>query len=58
MEEGRVSPLRGVVYFDIVLSYRKIKNHALNIAETTGGEIQTWSAFAGRLLAPGSSHIC
>ena len=38
MEEGRMSPLKGVVYIDILQSYRKVKDHAVNIAETIGGE--------------------
>jgi len=38
MEEGRMTPLKGVVYIDILQSYRKIKDHAVNIAETMGGE--------------------
>lgn len=38
MEKEPVSPLCNVVYVDMLQCYRKIKDHALNIAEALAGE--------------------
>jgi phosphate:Na+ symporter len=35
---GKVTPLSSLVYTDILNAYRRIKDHALNIAEVTAGE--------------------
>ncbi len=37
MAEGRVSPLKSLIYMDMLNSYRRIKDHALNIAEAQAG---------------------
>jgi len=38
LESGKCSPLGGLMYADMLQSYRKIKNHSLNIAEALAGE--------------------
>lgn len=38
LENGECSPLGGLMYADMLQSYRKIKNHGLNIAEALAGE--------------------
>lgn len=38
IESGKTSPLKGLVFADILSSYRKIKDHAMNIAEALCGE--------------------
>ncbi len=38
MEERRLSPLTSLIFVDALQSYRKIKDHALNIAEVLAGE--------------------
>lgn len=38
VEGGIVSPLKSLVFTDILNSYRRIKDHALNIAEVVAGE--------------------
>jgi len=38
VEHGEVSPLVSLVYMDIINAYRRMKDHALNIAETLAGE--------------------
>jgi len=38
IEEWRLSPLKSLTFVDMLQSYRKIKDHALNIAEVLAGE--------------------
>ena len=38
VERKHVSPLDCLIFVDILQSYRKIKDHALNIAEAVAGE--------------------
>ncbi|MDD5134292.1 MAG: PhoU domain-containing protein, partial [Phycisphaerae bacterium] len=38
VEKGDASPLKSIFYTDILNSYRRIKDHGLNIAEVLGGE--------------------
>ncbi len=38
VSSGQTSPFHSLVFTDILNSYRKIKDHALNIAETIAGE--------------------
>ncbi len=38
VESGETSPLKSLIYTDILNSYRRIKDHALNIAEVLAGE--------------------
>ncbi|MDD5134677.1 MAG: Na/Pi cotransporter family protein [Phycisphaerae bacterium] len=38
VERGQASPLKSIVYTDILNSYRRIKDHGLNIAEVLAGE--------------------
>jgi phosphate:Na+ symporter len=38
LAEGKVSPLSSLVYTDLLNYYRRIKDHALNIAEVVAGE--------------------
>lgn len=38
LADGRVSPLSSLVYTDLLNSYRRMKDHALNIAEVAAGE--------------------
>jgi phosphate:Na+ symporter len=38
VDEDKVSPLSSLVYTDMINSYRRIKDHALNIAEVLSGE--------------------
>ncbi|MDD5134051.1 MAG: hypothetical protein PHP01_01410, partial [Phycisphaerae bacterium] len=38
VERGEASPLKSIVYTDILNSYRRIKDHSLNIAEVLAGE--------------------
>ena len=38
LEKGQCSPLGGLMYADMLQSYRKIKNHGINIAEALAGE--------------------
>ena len=36
--EGIVSPLMSLIYTDMLTAYRRIKDHAFNIAEVLAGE--------------------
>ena len=36
--QQQISPLKSLIYTDILMAYRKIKDHAYNIAETLAGE--------------------
>ena len=36
--EGKASPLKSLIYTDMLSSYRRIKDHAFNIAEVLAGE--------------------
>ncbi|HOQ04212.1 MAG TPA: PhoU domain-containing protein [Anaerohalosphaeraceae bacterium] len=38
VEAGKVSPLKSLIYTDMLSSYRRIKDHAFNIAEVLVGE--------------------
>lgn len=38
LAEGKVTPLSSLVYTDMLNSYRRIKDHTLNIAEVAAGE--------------------
>jgi Na+/phosphate symporter len=38
IEKEPITPLCNVVYVDMLQCYRKIKDHALNIAEALAGE--------------------
>jgi phosphate:Na+ symporter len=38
VESGKVSPLKSLIYTDMLSSYRRIKDHAYNIAEVLVGE--------------------
>jgi phosphate:Na+ symporter len=38
VESGRVSPLKTLVYTDMLNSYRRMRDHGLNIAEALAGE--------------------
>ncbi len=38
VESGEASPLKSLIYTDMLNSYRRIKDHGLNIAEVLGGE--------------------
>lgn len=38
VEAGRVSPMKSLIYMDMLSSYRRIKDHAFNIAEVLVGE--------------------
>jgi phosphate:Na+ symporter len=38
VESGKSSPLKSLIYTDMLTSYRRIKDHILNIAEVLGGE--------------------
>jgi phosphate:Na+ symporter len=38
VEKGEASPLKSIFYTDILNSYRRIKDHGLNIAEVLAGE--------------------
>jgi phosphate:Na+ symporter len=38
LEQGQCSPLGGLMYADMLQSYRKIRSHGLNIAEALAGE--------------------
>ena len=38
MQAGSIAPLKSLIFNDILTSYRRIKDHALNIAETLAGE--------------------
>jgi len=38
MEGGGLSPLKSMIFVDMLQSYRKVKDHALNIAEAVAGE--------------------
>lgn len=38
VEKGEVSPLKSLIYTDMLNAYRRIKDHALNIAEALSGE--------------------
>ncbi|NQU42778.1 Na/Pi cotransporter family protein [bacterium] len=38
VENGQVAPLTSLIYTDILNSYRRIKDHGVNIAEVLGGE--------------------
>ena len=37
VSEGKTSPLHSLIFTDMLNSYRKIKDHALNVAETIAG---------------------
>ena len=36
--EGLVTPLKSLIYTDMLTSYRRIKDHAFNVAEVVAGE--------------------
>jgi phosphate:Na+ symporter len=38
VESGHISPLKSLIFTDILTSYRRIKDHGLNIAEALAGE--------------------
>lgn len=38
VESGEISPLKSLIYMDMLMAYRRIKDHALNIAEVLSGE--------------------
>jgi phosphate:Na+ symporter len=38
VQTRQVSPLKSLIFVDILQSYRKIKDHALNVAEAVAGE--------------------
>lgn len=38
LSESKTSPLHSLVYTDLLNNYRRMKDHALNIAEVIGGE--------------------
>ena len=38
VEAGQISPLKSLIFTDMLTSYRRIKDHALNIAESLAGE--------------------
>ena len=38
VENGRTSPLKSLIFTDMLNSYRRIKDHTLNIAEALAGE--------------------
>ncbi len=38
VEAGKVNPLKSLIYMDMLSSYRRIKDHAFNIAEVLVGE--------------------
>ncbi len=38
VESGHISPLKSLIFTDILTSYRRIKDHSLNIAEALAGE--------------------
>ena len=38
MSAGAILPLKSLIFNDMLTSYRKIKDHALNISETLAGE--------------------
>ncbi|MBU2590593.1 MAG: Na/Pi cotransporter family protein [Nitrospinae bacterium] len=38
VEKGEASPLKSLIYTDMLNAYRRIKDHALNIAEALSGE--------------------
>ena len=38
VETGHTSPLKSLIFTDMLSAYRRIKDHALNIAETLAGE--------------------
>jgi phosphate:Na+ symporter len=38
VEAGKASPLKSLIYTDMLTSYRRIKDHILNIAEVIAGE--------------------
>ncbi len=38
VESGKASPLKSLIYTDMLTSYRRIKDHILNIAEVLAGE--------------------
>ncbi len=38
VESGKASPLKSLIYTDILNAYRRIKDHGLNIAEVLAGE--------------------
>lgn len=38
VEEGKATPLKSLIYTDMLTSYRRIKDHILNITEVVAGE--------------------
>ncbi len=38
VEAGKVSPMKSLIYTDMLTSYRRIKDHAFNVAEVVVGE--------------------
>jgi phosphate:Na+ symporter len=38
VSEGKATPLKSLIYTDMLTSYRRIKDHCLNIAEVLAGE--------------------
>ncbi len=38
VSEGKASPLKSLIYTDMLTSYRRIKDHCLNVAEVLAGE--------------------
>jgi phosphate:Na+ symporter len=38
VSEGKATPLKSLIYTDMLTSYRRIKDHILNIAEVLAGE--------------------
>ncbi len=38
VEQGQATPLKSLIYTDMLNDYRRIKDHTLNIAEVLGGE--------------------
>jgi phosphate:Na+ symporter len=38
VSDGKATPLKSLIYTDMLTSYRRIKEHAFNIAEVLAGE--------------------